>query len=180
MERQTYRTIITNKSKKKREQLMGFLKTWVLRTLQLLHMRWFLLMSHCQNSVGIFHGFMSHITTISNPAAIFSIRHHRSRTLKDLNDVQLSKIIDSMEEVCKCELWVLEPFSRPTTVYVHFLITTSPICRIWVYMLYIFKSPVMMALFFCKSPLRWSTRTKMSSFEKEQKQTHSTSSSKER
>lgn len=49
MERQTYRTINTNKSKKKREQLMGFLKT--------------------------------------------------SRTLKDLNDVQLSKIIDSMEEV---------------------------------------------------------------------------------
>ncbi|XP_029966955.1 cGMP-dependent protein kinase 2 [Salarias fasciatus] len=49
MERQTYRTIITNKSKKKREQLMGFLKT--------------------------------------------------SRTLKDLNDVQLSKIIDSMEEI---------------------------------------------------------------------------------
>ncbi|XP_072217926.1 cGMP-dependent protein kinase 2 [Leuresthes tenuis] len=49
MERQTYRTIITNKSKKKREQLMGFLKT--------------------------------------------------SRTLKDLSDVQLSKIIDSMEEV---------------------------------------------------------------------------------
>ncbi|XP_061610499.1 cGMP-dependent protein kinase 2 isoform X3 [Phyllopteryx taeniolatus] len=49
MERQTYRTIITNKSKKKREQLLGFLKT--------------------------------------------------SRTLKDLNDVQLSKIIDSMEEV---------------------------------------------------------------------------------
>ncbi|KAM3861355.1 cGMP-dependent protein kinase 2 [Diretmus argenteus] len=49
MERQTYRTIMTNKSKKKREQLMGFLKT--------------------------------------------------SRTLKDLNDVQLSKIIDSMEEV---------------------------------------------------------------------------------
>ncbi|TNN21722.1 hypothetical protein EYF80_068166 [Liparis tanakae] len=29
MERQTYRTIITNKSKKKREQLMGFLKTCV-------------------------------------------------------------------------------------------------------------------------------------------------------
>lgn len=27
MARQTYRTIITNKSKKKREQLMGFLKT---------------------------------------------------------------------------------------------------------------------------------------------------------
>ncbi|KAM4712506.1 cGMP-dependent protein kinase 2 [Anableps anableps] len=49
MERQTYRTIITNKSKKKREQLMGFLKT--------------------------------------------------SRTLKDLNNAQLSKIIDSMEEV---------------------------------------------------------------------------------
>ncbi|MEQ2277164.1 hypothetical protein XENORESO_021160, partial [Xenotaenia resolanae] len=49
MERQTYRTIVTNKSKKKREQLMGFLKT--------------------------------------------------SRTLKDLNDAQLSKIIDSMEEV---------------------------------------------------------------------------------
>ncbi|XP_019726991.1 cGMP-dependent protein kinase 1 [Hippocampus comes] len=49
MERQTYRTIITNKSKKKREELLGFLKT--------------------------------------------------SRTLKDLNDVQLSKIIDSMEEV---------------------------------------------------------------------------------
>ncbi|XP_013863007.1 cGMP-dependent protein kinase 1 [Austrofundulus limnaeus] len=49
MERQTYRTIITNKSKKKREQLMGFLKT--------------------------------------------------SHTLKDLNDMQLSKIIDSMEEV---------------------------------------------------------------------------------
>ncbi|XP_037541783.1 cGMP-dependent protein kinase 1 [Nematolebias whitei] len=48
MERQTYRTIITNKSKKKREQLMGFLKT--------------------------------------------------SHTLKDLNDVQLSRIIDSMEE----------------------------------------------------------------------------------
>uniref|UniRef100_G3P7B9 cGMP-dependent protein kinase n=1 Tax=Gasterosteus aculeatus aculeatus TaxID=481459 RepID=G3P7B9_GASAC len=48
MERQTYRTIITNKSKKKREQLLGFLKT--------------------------------------------------SRTLKELNDVQLSKIIDSMEE----------------------------------------------------------------------------------
>ncbi|XP_062267162.1 cGMP-dependent protein kinase 1 [Platichthys flesus] len=49
MERQTYRTIMTNKSKKKREQLMGFLKT--------------------------------------------------SRTLKDLNDVQLSKILDSMDEV---------------------------------------------------------------------------------
>ncbi|KAM9356418.1 cGMP-dependent protein kinase 2 [Pholidichthys leucotaenia] len=49
MERHTYRTIITNKSKKRREELMGFLKT--------------------------------------------------SRTLKDLNDVQLSKIIDSMEEV---------------------------------------------------------------------------------
>lgn len=49
IERQTYRTIMTNKSKKKREQLMGFLKT--------------------------------------------------SRTLRDLNDVQLSKIIDSMEEV---------------------------------------------------------------------------------
>lgn len=49
IERQTYRTIITNKSKKRREQLMGFLKM--------------------------------------------------SRTLKDLNDVQLSKIIDSMEEV---------------------------------------------------------------------------------
>ncbi|KAK2856252.1 hypothetical protein Q5P01_004987 [Channa striata] len=49
MERQTYRGIMTIKSKKKREQLMGFLKT--------------------------------------------------SRTLKDLNDVQLSKIIDSMEEV---------------------------------------------------------------------------------
>nr|XP_046148088.1 cGMP-dependent protein kinase 1-like isoform X3 [Oncorhynchus gorbuscha]XP_046148089.1 cGMP-dependent protein kinase 1-like isoform X3 [Oncorhynchus gorbuscha]XP_046148090.1 cGMP-dependent protein kinase 1-like isoform X3 [Oncorhynchus gorbuscha]XP_046148091.1 cGMP-dependent protein kinase 1-like isoform X3 [Oncorhynchus gorbuscha]XP_046148093.1 cGMP-dependent protein kinase 1-like isoform X3 [Oncorhynchus gorbuscha]XP_046148094.1 cGMP-dependent protein kinase 1-like isoform X3 [Oncorhynchu len=49
MERQMYRTIMTNKSKKKREQLMGFLKT--------------------------------------------------SRTLKALNDSQLSKIIDSMEEV---------------------------------------------------------------------------------
>ncbi|XP_072298318.1 cGMP-dependent protein kinase 2 [Eucyclogobius newberryi] len=49
MERQTYRTIITNKSKKKREELMGFLKT--------------------------------------------------AHTLKDLNDVQLSKILDSMEEV---------------------------------------------------------------------------------
>ncbi|XP_055362597.1 cGMP-dependent protein kinase 2 isoform X2 [Betta splendens] len=49
MERHTYRTIITNKSKKKREQLMRFLKT--------------------------------------------------AQTLKDLNDVQLSKIIDSMEEV---------------------------------------------------------------------------------
>lgn len=31
MERQTYRTIMTNKSKKKREQLMGFLKTYVYR-----------------------------------------------------------------------------------------------------------------------------------------------------
>lgn len=31
MERQTYRSIMTNKSKKKREQLMGFLKTWVSR-----------------------------------------------------------------------------------------------------------------------------------------------------
>ncbi|CAI5683705.1 cGMP-dependent protein kinase 2 [Oreochromis niloticus] len=49
MERQTYRSIMTNKSKKKREQLVGFLKT--------------------------------------------------AHTLKDLNDVQLSKIIDSMEEV---------------------------------------------------------------------------------
>ncbi|XP_029588849.1 cGMP-dependent protein kinase 1 isoform X1 [Salmo trutta] len=49
MERQMYRTIMTNKSKKKREQLMGFLKT--------------------------------------------------SQTLKALNDSQLSKIIDSMEEV---------------------------------------------------------------------------------
>ncbi|XP_073673197.1 cGMP-dependent protein kinase 1 [Garra rufa] len=49
IERQTYRSIMTNKSKKKREQLMGFLKT--------------------------------------------------ARTLKALNDVQLSKIIDSMEEV---------------------------------------------------------------------------------
>ncbi|XP_073790013.1 cGMP-dependent protein kinase 1 isoform X2 [Danio rerio] len=49
IERQTYRSIMTNKSKMKREQLMGFLKT--------------------------------------------------ARTLKALNDVQLSKIIDSMEEV---------------------------------------------------------------------------------
>ncbi|KAI1897232.1 hypothetical protein AGOR_G00081150 [Albula goreensis] len=49
IERQTYRTIMTNKSKKKREQMIGFLKT--------------------------------------------------ARTLKDLSDVQLSKIIDSMEEV---------------------------------------------------------------------------------
>uniref|UniRef100_A0A8C1CRY1 cGMP-dependent protein kinase n=1 Tax=Cyprinus carpio carpio TaxID=630221 RepID=A0A8C1CRY1_CYPCA len=49
IERQTYRSIMTNKSKKKREQLICFLKT--------------------------------------------------SRTLKALNDVQLSKIIDSMEEV---------------------------------------------------------------------------------
>ncbi|XP_030638627.1 cGMP-dependent protein kinase 2 [Chanos chanos] len=49
IERQTYRTIMTNKSKKKREQLMGFLKT--------------------------------------------------AQTLKGLNDLQLSKIIDSMEEV---------------------------------------------------------------------------------
>ncbi|KAI2644284.1 cGMP-dependent protein kinase 1 [Labeo rohita] len=49
IERQTYRSIMTNKSKKKREQLMGFLKT--------------------------------------------------ARTLKALNVVQLSKIIDSMEEV---------------------------------------------------------------------------------
>ncbi|XP_036406521.1 cGMP-dependent protein kinase 1 [Megalops cyprinoides] len=49
IERPTYRTIMTNKSKKKREQIMGFLKT--------------------------------------------------ARTLKDLTDVQLSKIIDSMEEV---------------------------------------------------------------------------------
>ncbi|XP_035276952.1 cGMP-dependent protein kinase 1 [Anguilla rostrata] len=49
IERQTYRTIMTNKSKKKREQIIGFLKT--------------------------------------------------ARTLKDLSDVQLSKIIDSMEEV---------------------------------------------------------------------------------
>ncbi|KAL0967828.1 hypothetical protein UPYG_G00257730 [Umbra pygmaea] len=49
MERTTYRTIMTNKSKKKREQLMGFLKT--------------------------------------------------SQTLKALTSSQLSKIIDSMEEV---------------------------------------------------------------------------------
>ncbi|XP_077075734.1 cGMP-dependent protein kinase 1 [Siphateles boraxobius] len=49
IERQTYRSIMTNKSKMKREQLMGFLKT--------------------------------------------------ACTLKALNDVQLSKIIDSMEEV---------------------------------------------------------------------------------
>ncbi|TRY59161.1 hypothetical protein DNTS_032409 [Danionella cerebrum] len=49
IERQTYRSIMTNKSKRKREQIMGFLKT--------------------------------------------------ARTLKALNDVQLSKIIDSMEEV---------------------------------------------------------------------------------
>ncbi|XP_051510722.1 cGMP-dependent protein kinase 1 isoform X2 [Myxocyprinus asiaticus] len=49
IERQTYRSIMTNKSKQKREQLMGFLKT--------------------------------------------------ARTLKALNDIQLSKIIDSMEEV---------------------------------------------------------------------------------
>ncbi|XP_012993910.2 cGMP-dependent protein kinase 2 isoform X2 [Esox lucius] len=49
IERNTYRTIMTNKSRKKREQLMGFLKT--------------------------------------------------SRTLNTLNDRQLSKIIDSMEEV---------------------------------------------------------------------------------
>ncbi|XP_073711813.1 cGMP-dependent protein kinase 2 [Misgurnus anguillicaudatus] len=49
IERQTYRSIMTNKSKKKREQLMSFLKT--------------------------------------------------ARTLKALNNVQLSKIIDCMEEV---------------------------------------------------------------------------------
>lgn len=49
IERQTYRSIMTNKSKKKREQIMGFLKT--------------------------------------------------ARTLKALNNVQLSKIIDCMEEV---------------------------------------------------------------------------------
>ncbi|KAL2082189.1 hypothetical protein ACEWY4_022007 [Coilia grayii] len=49
IQRQKYRTIMTNKSKKKREQLMGFLKT--------------------------------------------------AQTLKALNDLQLSKIIDSMEEV---------------------------------------------------------------------------------
>ncbi|KAL4630461.1 cGMP-dependent protein kinase 1-like [Arapaima gigas] len=49
IERQTYRAIMTNKSKKKREQIMGFLKT--------------------------------------------------ARTLKELSDMQLSKIIDSMEEV---------------------------------------------------------------------------------
>ncbi|MBN3304341.1 KGP1 kinase, partial [Amia calva] len=50
IDRQTYRTIMTNKSKHKREQVMGFLKT--------------------------------------------------AKTLKDLSDTQLSKIIDSMEE-CK-------------------------------------------------------------------------------
>ncbi|XP_063079008.1 cGMP-dependent protein kinase 1 [Engraulis encrasicolus] len=49
IQRQKYRTIMTNKSKRKREQLMGFLKT--------------------------------------------------ARTLKALNDLQISKIIDSMEEV---------------------------------------------------------------------------------
>ncbi|XP_051954558.1 cGMP-dependent protein kinase 1 isoform X2 [Xyrauchen texanus] len=49
IERQTYRSIMTNNSKQKREQLMGFLKT--------------------------------------------------ACTLKALNDIQLSKIIDSMEEV---------------------------------------------------------------------------------
>ncbi|XP_048841887.1 cGMP-dependent protein kinase 1 isoform X1 [Brienomyrus brachyistius] len=49
IERQTYRTIMTNKSRRKREQVMGFLKI--------------------------------------------------ARTLKDLSDMQLSKIIDSMEEV---------------------------------------------------------------------------------
>nr|XP_015194556.1 PREDICTED: cGMP-dependent protein kinase 1-like isoform X3 [Lepisosteus oculatus] len=50
IDRQTYRMIMTNKSKRKREQIMGFLKI--------------------------------------------------ARTLKDLSDAQLSKIIDSMEE-CK-------------------------------------------------------------------------------
>ncbi|XP_039604368.1 cGMP-dependent protein kinase 1 [Polypterus senegalus] len=50
IERQTYRSIMTNKSKRKREQIMGFLK--------------------------------------------------KAKTLKGLNDTQLSKIIDSMEE-CK-------------------------------------------------------------------------------
>lgn len=49
IQRQKYRTIMTNKSKRRREQLLGFLKT--------------------------------------------------ARTLKALNDLQLSKIIDSMEEV---------------------------------------------------------------------------------
>ena len=34
----------------------------------------------------------------------------RSRTLKDLNDVQLSKIIDSMEEVRTLSGYVLQPF----------------------------------------------------------------------
>lgn len=79
MERQTYRTIITNKSKKRREQLMGFLKTWVFSDVPLtwLWCHFFLLFCCC-----------------------FFTRRHRSRTLKDLNDVQLSKIIDSMEEVC--------------------------------------------------------------------------------
>lgn len=61
---------------------------------------WFLLhltVTPYHNS--LFPGLMDHVTTTSNSYAIFFICRHRSRTLKDLNDVQLSKIIDSMEEV---------------------------------------------------------------------------------
>lgn len=46
----------------------------------------------------------------SNSLVMFFVNCHRSRTLKDLNDVQLSKIIDSMEEVCAemshYKLWI--------------------------------------------------------------------------
>lgn len=46
----------------------------------------------------------------SNSLVMLFVYCHRSRTLKDLNDVQLSKIIDSMEEVCAemshSKLWI--------------------------------------------------------------------------
>lgn len=53
--------------------------------------------------MSLFH----HKTTIPYSAAVFFTCCHRSRTLKDLNDVQLSKIIDSMEEVCIIQCWGL-------------------------------------------------------------------------
>lgn len=56
---------------------------------------------HCQVTLLHTDRFLTHAFTC----------RRRSRTLKDLNDVQLSKIIDSMEEVCiqmpQCEFWGL-------------------------------------------------------------------------
>lgn len=142
MERQMYRTIMTNKSKKKREQLMGFLKTWVytlnLPTCTLLVTR-----------------TCTHPPAHSANSALICLCI-RSQTLKALNDSQLSKIIDSMEEVCT------QPFDTP------------------LHTRYIFQSINIQIHMKSVPSCRWSTRTMMSLYVRGRRATRSTSFSKER